>query len=65
MLALMYLMGESESETHPTPDLYFSVSVVCFHELLMLTSNSDSIAPVAWPIAKLLDWALGADEGHT
>ncbi|KAJ9126109.1 hypothetical protein QFC24_002381 [Naganishia onofrii] len=23
------------------------------------------LAPVAWPIAKLLDWALGSEEGHT
>ena len=23
------------------------------------------IAPVAWPLAKLLDWVLGADEHHT
>ncbi|KAJ9101175.1 hypothetical protein QFC21_003393 [Naganishia friedmannii] len=23
------------------------------------------LAPIAWPIAKLLDWALGSEEGHT
>lgn len=29
------------------------------HALMIL------FAPVAWPIAKLLDWALGHDAGHT
>ena len=24
-----------------------------------------AIAPIAWPIAKLLDWMLGANETHT
>lgn len=29
------------------------------HALMVL------FAPVAWPIAKLLDWVLGHDAGHT
>lgn len=29
------------------------------HALMIL------FAPVAWPIAKLLDWVLGHDAGHT
>ena len=40
----------------------FGPSLLCMflQEILMLP-----LAPIAWPIAKLLDWILGANEAHT
>jgi metal transporter CNNM len=38
--------------------------ISCPH-LPIFAEAQPKLAPIAWPIAKLLDWVLGADEGHT
>ena len=42
----------------------FSVRNISY-QIALESLPSYLIAPIAWPIAKLLDWVLGADEGNT
>ena len=49
VLAMMYILCSSSPVPIYQPSLKYSPKP----------------APIAWPIAKLLDWVLGANEGHT
>lgn len=44
----------------------FDVPLLCVSFPLSIGLHTDlSPVPIAWPIAKLLDWALGAHDEHT